>query len=48
MTTAATRDTRDADPEELKGLVVVLLASPASSFITGAAHVIDGGTLVQA
>lgn len=33
-------------PEELKGLVV-LLASPASSFITGAAHVIDGGSLVQ-
>ena len=34
-------------PEEHKGLVV-LLASPASSFITGAAHVIDGGSLVQA
>jgi NAD(P)-dependent dehydrogenase (short-subunit alcohol dehydrogenase family) len=38
---------RMALPEELKGLVV-LLASPASSFITGHAHVIDGGVLTKA
>jgi NAD(P)-dependent dehydrogenase (short-subunit alcohol dehydrogenase family) len=37
---------RMADPEELKGLVM-LLASPASSFITGVAHVIDGGSMVK-
>jgi NAD(P)-dependent dehydrogenase (short-subunit alcohol dehydrogenase family) len=37
---------RMAAPEELKGLVV-LLASPASSFITGHAHVIDGGVLTK-
>jgi NAD(P)-dependent dehydrogenase (short-subunit alcohol dehydrogenase family) len=38
---------RMAVPEELKGLVL-LLASPASSFITGTAHVIDGGVLTKA
>jgi NAD(P)-dependent dehydrogenase (short-subunit alcohol dehydrogenase family) len=38
---------RMALPEELKGLVV-LLASPASSFITGHTHVIDGGVLTKA
>jgi NAD(P)-dependent dehydrogenase (short-subunit alcohol dehydrogenase family) len=38
---------RMADPEELKGLVL-LLSSPASSFMTGAAYLIDGGTLVLA
>jgi NAD(P)-dependent dehydrogenase (short-subunit alcohol dehydrogenase family) len=38
---------RMGDPEELKGLVL-LLASPASSFMTGAAYLIDGGTMVKA
>jgi NAD(P)-dependent dehydrogenase (short-subunit alcohol dehydrogenase family) len=33
---------RMAEPHELKGLAL-MLASPAGSFITGAAHVIDGG-----
>jgi NAD(P)-dependent dehydrogenase (short-subunit alcohol dehydrogenase family) len=32
--------------EEFKGLVLYL-SSPASSFVTGAAHVIDGGALVS-
>jgi NAD(P)-dependent dehydrogenase (short-subunit alcohol dehydrogenase family) len=35
---------RMADSEELKGLTLYL-ASPASSFVTGAVHVIDGGAL---
>jgi NAD(P)-dependent dehydrogenase (short-subunit alcohol dehydrogenase family) len=38
---------RMGQPEELKGLVL-LLASPASSFMTGAAYLIDGGTLILA
>ena len=33
---------RPGEPEEIGGLAV-FLASPASSYITGATHVIDGG-----
>jgi gluconate 5-dehydrogenase len=36
-----------AEPDELKGLVL-LLASPAGSFMTGAAYLIDGGALIAA
>jgi NAD(P)-dependent dehydrogenase (short-subunit alcohol dehydrogenase family) len=35
-----------AHPDELEGLVV-LFASPASSFMTGTVHLVDGGSLVQ-
>ncbi|RMF55132.1 MAG: SDR family oxidoreductase, partial [Bacteroidetes bacterium] len=37
---------RLAAPEEL-GPLALLLASPASDFITGAAYVADGGLLVN-
>jgi NAD(P)-dependent dehydrogenase (short-subunit alcohol dehydrogenase family) len=37
---------RMGQPEEIKGLAL-LLASPASSFITGAVFPIDGGALVN-
>jgi NAD(P)-dependent dehydrogenase (short-subunit alcohol dehydrogenase family) len=37
---------RRAEPEELKGLVL-MLASPASSFITGVVYPIDAGALIN-
>ncbi|MGX1163644.1 gluconate 5-dehydrogenase [Arthrobacter sp. SLBN-100] len=37
---------RLAQPEEIEGLAL-LLSSPASSFITGAVFVVDGGVLVR-
>jgi len=38
---------RMGDPREIRGLTV-LLASPASSFMTGGVYPVDGGALLQA
>jgi len=37
---------RMGDPAEIRGLAL-LLASPASSFMTGGVYLVDGGQLLQ-